>query len=302
MLFRTIPGGFGRRRSVSLVGLALLVTALALLIPTTAAPQGPQAPTAWVDVAPLPQTLFGPATTTDGTYVYAIGGYHFPEAVGSTLNTLYRYNPATNTWTTLAPMPQPSLIASAVYYPPTNKIYVFGGATRTPDPVVIYNTTLIYDIASNTWTSGAAMPAPRYQMAGAYNTADQKIYLNAGYETSTIDSVQATTWKYDPVANTFTVLAPSPIMRGGPAAGIVSGHLLVAGGRTNPDQTLVATYDYDIAANTWTLKQDMPRPTNVPGFAIAQGKLWSIGGCTPTPCNPFPGMNNVSSFDRVANT
>src|SRR6476469_2113030 len=25
----------------------------------------------WVDVAPLPQTLFGPATTTDGTYVYA---------------------------------------------------------------------------------------------------------------------------------------------------------------------------------------------------------------------------------------
>ena len=80
-----------------------------------------------MDVAPLPQTLFGPATTTDGTYVYAFGGYHFPEAVGSTLNTLYRYDPVANTWTTLAPMPQPALVASAVYYPTTNKIYVFGG-------------------------------------------------------------------------------------------------------------------------------------------------------------------------------
>jgi hypothetical protein len=33
-------------------------------------------PGAWQDVAPLPQTLFGPATTSDGTYVYAFGGCH----------------------------------------------------------------------------------------------------------------------------------------------------------------------------------------------------------------------------------
>ena len=47
----------------------------------------------WNDVAPLPQTLFGPATATDGTYIYAFGGYHFPEDVGSTLSTVYRYDP-----------------------------------------------------------------------------------------------------------------------------------------------------------------------------------------------------------------
>ena len=103
-----------------------------------AAPSG-----GWQDVAPLPQTVFGPATASDGTYVYAIGGYHFPEAIGSTLDTVYRYDPTANTWTTMTPMPQPSLIASAVYYPPTNKIYVFGGATRTPDPLITYDTTLM---------------------------------------------------------------------------------------------------------------------------------------------------------------
>src|SRR4029077_14630330 len=97
----------------------------------------------------------------------------------------------------MAPMPQPSLIASAVYYPPTNKIYVFGGGTRTPDPVVIYDTTLIYDVATNAWSTGAAMPATRYQMAAGYNPADGKIYLNGGFLDVTIDTVQARTWKYN---------------------------------------------------------------------------------------------------------
>ena len=120
----------------------------------------------WQDVAPLPQTLFGPATTTDGTYIYAFGGYHFPENIGSTLTTVYRYDPTANSWSSLADMPQPSLIATAVYYPPTNKVYLFGGATRTPDPVVVYDTTLIYDIATNSWSTGPTMPGFRYQ---AYN-------------------------------------------------------------------------------------------------------------------------------------
>jgi N-acetylneuraminic acid mutarotase len=222
-----------------------------------------------VDVAPLPQTLFAPATTSDGTYVYAFGGYHFPEAAGSTLDTVYRYDPAANTWTTLAAMPHPAIVASAVYYPPTNKIYVFGGSTRTPDPIVDFDTTLIYDIASNTWSSGAAMPGPRSQMGSGYDSANGKIYLNGGYSDSTqgIGSVEATTWSYDPVANSFTVLADSPQAHGGPAAAVINGHFLVAGGRTSipADETLVATWDYDIASNTWTQKQDMPQPTNVPG-------------------------------------
>src|SRR5262245_10187022 len=301
------------RAALAAVAGALVATAvLAGSMTSAAATSGPRAslggiPTgaSWVDVATLPQTLFGPATAGDGTYIYAFGGYHFPEAIGSTLDTVYRYDPLANTWTTLAPMPHPALLASAVYYPPTNKIYVFGGANRTPDPIVDYDTTLIYDILSNTWTSGATMPGPRSQMGSGYNSADGKIYLNGGYSDSTqgIGSVQATTWSYDPTANSFAVLADSPIARGGPAAGVINGHFLVAGGRTSipADETLVATYDYDISSNTWTQKQDMPQPTNVPGSAVALDQLWAFGGCTPTPCNPFPGMNNAESFDPVGN-
>src|SRR3954471_16382204 len=154
-----------RAALAAFVAAALTIAALAGSMPSASAASSPRALPAggWQDVATLPQTLFGPATASDGTYVYTFGGYHFPEAIGSTLDTVYRYDPVANTWTTLAPMAHPALLASAVYYPPTNKIYVFGGANRTPDPIVDYDTTLIYDVATNTWLNGATMPGARSQ-------------------------------------------------------------------------------------------------------------------------------------------
>ena len=92
--------------------------------------------------------------------------------------------------------------------------------------------TRIYDIATNTWTMGAAMPAPRSQMASGYNPANGRIYLNGGFETSTIDSVQNTTWEYDPVANSFAVKAPSPALQAGTTSGIINGKLYMSGGRS----------------------------------------------------------------------
>ena len=48
--------------------------------------------------------------------------------VPGSLNTLYKFVPASNTWSTLAPFPgPPAIMTSAVYYPTTNKLYVFGG-------------------------------------------------------------------------------------------------------------------------------------------------------------------------------
>ena len=76
-------------------------------------------------------------------------------------------------------MPQAAAMASAVYYPPTNKIYVFGGQ----DLIVgtTYNITRIYDIATNTWTTtGTPMPDVRAFMASGYNPANDKIYLVGG--------------------------------------------------------------------------------------------------------------------------
>ena len=44
---------------------------------------------------------------------------------------------------------------SAVYYPPSNKIYVFGGEDGSLG--TNYALTRIYDVASNAWSTGADM-------------------------------------------------------------------------------------------------------------------------------------------------
>ena len=71
----------------------------------------------------MPDDVNGAAMTSDGTYAYAAGGYSF--SAPDYTQQLYRFDPAANMWLTLAPMADPFTMGSAVYYPGTNKVYVF---------------------------------------------------------------------------------------------------------------------------------------------------------------------------------
>jgi len=192
-------------------------------------------PPPWQFVASMPVDLYGAAGASDGTYVYEAGGYSF--SLGATLDAFNRYDPVADAWTTLASMPTAAFMASAVYYPPTNKIYVFGGEDATSG--TNYNITRIYDVATSTWSTGANMPDVRSFMASGYNSTNGKIYLVSGYNTGDVSSAQPNTWEYDPVANTFTERAPIPHAIGGAASGIIDGHLYVAGGAMRLIQSLI---------------------------------------------------------------
>ena len=241
------------------------------------APQG-TCPTPWTFIADMPLDLYGAAVATDGTFIYAAGGYSF--SFPGTVNVVNRYDPVANTWTALTPIPTGSSMASAIYYPPTNTIYVFGGSEA--DSGTVYNLTQIYDIAANTWSAGPTMPDVRAFMASGYNPANGKMYLVGGYNTGTVDSGQPDTWEFDPVAGTFTNKTDFPELAGGYASGIINGHLYVAGGRDVNNLSLSAVWDYDIAADTWTQKNDMPgTQNNVRGSAVALDSLFVFGGGNP---------------------
>jgi N-acetylneuraminic acid mutarotase len=251
---------------------------------------GGDCPTPWALVASMPLDLYGAAGASDGTYSYHAGGYSF--TTGTSLDSLYRYDPVANSWTTLAPMPTAAIMASAVYYPTTNKIYVFGGEDAATG--INYNITRIYNIATNTWTTGANMPDVRSFMASGYNSGNGKIYLVSGYNTGFVDSAQPDTWEYDPVANTFTSRADFPHPAGGMASGVINGHLYVAGGRDAANLNINLNWDYDIAANTWTQRADMPgTQPNVPGSAVALDALFAFGGG-----NPFTGPASPTAAAR----
>ncbi len=151
------------RAAFFLTLLLLVIQVIPRVVGQRKTPEAPAVcPMPWQLVANMPLDLYGAAGASNGTFSYHAGGYSF--SFPGTVNVFNRYDPVANTWTALAPMPDTlSLMASAVYYPPTNKIYVFGG--EDGDTGVNSNATRIYDIASNTWSAGANMPDVRSFMA-----------------------------------------------------------------------------------------------------------------------------------------
>ena len=148
------------------------------------------------------------------------------------MTSFNRYNPGTDSWDTMASMPLAAIGHVAVYYPPTNKIYVFGGEDLTGNNS---NITQIYDIASDTWTAGANMPDVGSFMAAGYVPGTGKIYIISGYNTGFVDSAQHRTWAYDPVANSWTDLTatvPFPHPAGGFAYGVINNKVYLLAGAT----------------------------------------------------------------------
>ena len=163
-----------------------------------------------------------------------------------------------------------------------------------PTSGTVVNTTRIYDIATDTWTSGAPMPDVRAFMGSGYFNG--KIYLVGGYSTGNVDPSFGQVWEYDPVANTFdTSRASMPATLGGPGFGIINGHIYIAGGRDLDNTNLNTLYDYDIAANTWTQRANLPTGMNVPGSAVIGGQLWVFGGG-----NPFLGSGTSPKSSKKA--
>ena len=256
----------------------------------TASPSATCAPGVWTAVAPFPvPDVYGAAATSNGTSAWLAGGYSF--SASSDVNNFRRYDLGSNTWTTLAPMPDIISNASAVYSPINNKVYVFGGGNATTG--VVSNATRIYDVAAGTWSAGTNMPDVRGFMAKGYFNG--KIYLVGGYSTGNISPAFGQVWEYDPIANTFnTTRLDMPATLGGAGSGVINGHLYVAGGRDATNTVVGSLFDYDIAANTWTTRASLPSAINVPGGGVLNGQLWIYGGGTP-----FLGAPDTTSASSV---
>jgi N-acetylneuraminic acid mutarotase len=117
---------------------------------------------------------------------------------GTPLATVERYDIATDTWSTVAPLPSPRSDLAAVAR--GGKIYVFGGCLGTT--AAIKNVD-VYDPVTDTWsTAPADLPTARSSMYGAAAKGN-RIYViggqNGGIQLTTneVYTVSADTWKTD---------------------------------------------------------------------------------------------------------
>ena len=245
----------------------------------------------WVERSPVPYNAGGIFAVSDGAVVYAGGGADL--ANGIFHNDLVRYDPVNDSWMPLEPSPDFHYHSQAVYF--DGKIYNIGGYDENLE---VTDTTRVYDIGTNTWTTGAPMPQPLAQMATVLWNGI--IYVAGGNNfTGRVDTLYA----YDIANDTWTTkLAPMPEAITLPGFGAINGKLYIAGGSSDAGY-LDTLYIYDIATDSWSLGEaHLPQAIARPGSTVFDdgtgAKLYLYGGRLPdlTP------TNITQIYDPVSNT
>lgn len=146
----------------------------------------------WSQKAPMPTARGAPGAAWLGGKIYVAGGFRWKgkaaedpvlghpgidssDVAQEVLNTHEAYDPATDTWTTLAPLPTArhglALVASG------GRLYAIGGATAEGKALA---TVESYDPGTDSWRSEPALTTPR-ALLGAVTLADGTILAAGGF-------------------------------------------------------------------------------------------------------------------------
>src|SRR6188472_188534 len=127
------------------------------------------------------------------------------------------------------------------------------------------------------------------------NTAAVAVINNKIYVAGGTGGTQREVEVYDPIANTWTPLAPMNVGRNHCAGGTIGGQFYVVGGRGFPDSDVTLEV-YNPAANRWTIRAPMPTGRSGIAAGVVNNWLYVFGG-------EIPALHNeVESYDPASNT
>jgi len=211
------------------------------------------------------------AAVSHGGSVYGVGGRP-TFLVGS---DLLRYDPTTDTWTSLSPLPT-AVATEHTVVTHGDKIYVAGGRSADaplPPAAFIVGTLQIYDIASDTWSTGTSMPTPVSDAVAVEK--GNKIYVFGGWDGTTfISAVQI----YDIASDTWSTGTAMPTARSNAVAGTCGNKMHIIGGEDATFSLSTVHEVYDPAKDSWSTSTPIPTSTGeVQGISTA-GQIFVLGG------------------------
>jgi N-acetylneuraminic acid mutarotase len=233
-------------------------------------------PGTWTVKAPMPAVRGEVAAVTYQDKLYAIGGNaNSSSGSSSAVPRNEVYDPATNSWRELAPMPiaRDHLGLALV----NGKIYTFGGFTKSVHENAGTD-VFEYDPATNTWRARAPLPRPLGSVGAA--VIDGKIHVFGGRG---LDKVTTTTHViYDPATDTWKNAAPMSKGRDHMATVVVEGKIHIIGGRfTSPVDRTDMHEIYDPATDTWSTAAPLKTPRSAVAAALYHGMIVVDGGEYP---------------------
>lgn len=247
----------------------------------------------WTKKKKMPLPAHHVAVTVYHGKAYVFGGGAQLQPGGPNwvpINNAWEYDPATDTWKALAPMP--TARGAAVAAEVGGKIYVIGGASVHPGAKIVglsattphrsLGTNEMYDPATNTWESRSPMPTSRNH--AAIGVVNGKIYVLGGRLGSVFVNASPTdvVEEYDPATDSWGFAkARMPMPRSGTAYGSYEGKIYVAGGEYLDNQIVGVYRDlqaYDPATNEWSMLPPMANPRHGLVGGISGNRFYVVSG------------------------
>lgn len=231
----------------------------------------------WSIVAPMPMGKTYHTVAAAGGKLFVFGGLN---ASGQFDATSYKYDPTTDTWTTIASLPAARYLfgrAETV----NGKIYIFGGTENFGTSYKPVLDMFEYDPASDSYTTKAAMPTAQCYAGSA--VINDKIYViggNGASETVYLKKVQV----YDPAADRWWNDTDYPRDVKWMGATVVDGKIVCVGGfnvNYSPSRYIADTYVAEDNGGTlaWTKVADAGiGPVIFPVAGTVDGKAYFVGG------------------------
>jgi len=152
-----------------------------------------------------------------GDRIYVAGG---TDNTGATIGAVEVYDPAANSWSTLASMNVPrNHTAGGVI---ERKLYVVGGRGHSAAATALE----VYDPETDTWTVLAPMPTGRSGIA--VGVVHGELYVFGGEGGRMFHEVEV----YDPRSGRWERLPPMPTPRHGFSAAVIDNRIYLPGGAT----------------------------------------------------------------------
>jgi N-acetylneuraminic acid mutarotase len=269
----------------------LLLTFLALSSSLLAFSQG-----TWTSRDTLPDSAM-----VQGISGFSINGYGYVGLgeygpYNKYFNSLWQFNPTTNSWVKKASFTGSARVAPACFVI-CDMAYVVCGSVKNAGACV--NECWEYDATNNTWTQKANFPGPVRTYAVGF-AIDSLGYVGTG--ANELSDFRKDFYAYHPSTNTWTKIADfGGVPRDGTCGLAVNGKGYVCFGQDSTEKTLKDIWAYDPIANTWTQKSSYPGPglLGESGFAICDniyiGSGDSTAGLLATD-HRFWKYNTVSDF------
>ena len=246
----------------------------------------------WHEVAPTPFKVNHPNVAVVDGKLFLLGGLieaqdpptPYPDWVAS--GESHVYNPATNQWTQLAPMPAGTERGSAILGVYGKMIYVAGGMTYLrPGEQDAVSLVSAFDTRTGKWKTlpspAANIPEGRQHGVGA---VQGNTFYVVGGRWMNKENVRGDVFMLnlkDLKAGWKTSSGHMPVARGGLSGAVVDGNFFTFGGESNPnadDGVFNEVEVFNIKSQKWTSLEPMAVPRHG-SFGVAVGrKIYLAGG------------------------